>query len=50
MSTYVILSRISPDAFTDPKDFKKLANTVTETLKRECPGVKWKDSFDPGTL
>jgi len=45
MKTYVILSRISPDAFTDPKDFKKLANTVTETLKRECPGVKWKDSF-----
>jgi uncharacterized protein with GYD domain len=45
MSTYVILSRISPDAFTDPKDFKKLANTVTETLKRECPEVKWKDSF-----
>ena len=26
MATYVILSRFSPEAFQDPKDFKKLAD------------------------
>lgn len=45
MGTYVILSRLSPHAFEDPKDFRKLAATVSETIKRHCPGVKWKESF-----
>jgi len=45
MATYVILSRLSPEAFRDPKDFKKLANEVSSKIKSECPGVKWKDSF-----
>jgi uncharacterized protein with GYD domain len=45
MATYVILSRFSPEAFRDPKDFKKLANEVSSKIKSECPGVKWKDSF-----
>ena len=45
MATYVILSRISPLAFEDPKDFKKLAKTVGEKIKKECPGVNWKQSF-----
>ena len=45
MATYVILSRISPEAFRDPKDFKKLAETVSEQIKHECPGVTWKDSY-----
>src|SRR5438552_17257885 len=45
MATYVILSRISPQAFDDPKDFKALAKDVSEKIKRECPGVTWKESF-----
>jgi len=45
MATYVILSRISPSAFDDPKDFKALAKDVSEKIKRECPGVAWKDSY-----
>jgi uncharacterized protein with GYD domain len=45
MATYIILSRISPDALGDPKDFKKLAETVSEKIKKECPGVKWRESF-----
>jgi uncharacterized protein with GYD domain len=45
MATYVILSRISPEAFRDPKDFKKLAETVSSKIKKECPGVDWKDSY-----
>lgn len=45
MATYVVLSRFSPEAFRDPKDFKKLAEQVTARIKSECPGVKWKDSY-----
>lgn len=45
MASYIILSRISPDALGDPKNFKQLAQTVSEKIKNECPGVKWKESF-----
>ena len=45
MATYVILSRISPEAFRDPKDFKKLADAVSAKIKRDRPGVAWKDSY-----
>ena len=33
MATYFILSRVSPEAFRDPKDFKKLADNVLAKLK-----------------
>jgi len=45
MGLYVILSRLSPDAFDDPKHFKNLADTVSAKIKSECPGVTWKESF-----
>ncbi len=45
MTTYVILCRVSPEAFTDVKEFKQLAANVSEKIKSECPGVVWKDSF-----
>ena len=45
MTTYVILSRLSPEGFRDPKDFKKLADTVSAKIKSDCPGVQWKDSY-----
>ena len=45
MPTYVILSRFSPEAFGDPKEFKQLAAAVAEKIKTECPGVVWKESF-----
>ena len=45
MATYVILSRFSPEAFSDPKDFKRLATDVSRKIKSECPSVVWKDSF-----
>jgi uncharacterized protein with GYD domain len=45
MAIYVILSRVSPDALSDPKNFRKLAETVSEKIKVECPGVTWKESF-----
>lgn len=45
MATYVILSRFSPTAFEDPKDFKKLATTVSKKIKKECKDITWKNSF-----
>lgn len=45
MATFIILSCISPEAFRDPSDFKKLAAEVSAKIKSECPGVVWKDSF-----
>ena len=45
MSTYIILSQISHEAFADSKGFREIANTVSERIKSECPGVVWKDSY-----
>ena len=45
MATYIILSRFSPDAFKDPKDFKVLAKEVSAKIRSDCPGIKWKDSY-----
>ncbi|HEX3446048.1 MAG TPA: GYD domain-containing protein [Chthoniobacterales bacterium] len=45
MATFVILSRISPEAIKDPKDFKALAESVSKTIKQQCPGITWKESF-----
>ena len=45
MATYVILSKLSPDAFEDPREFKKLADNVASSIRKQCPGVTWKQSF-----
>ncbi len=45
MASYVILSRLTPGALKDPKEFKQLAAVVSEKIKQQCPGVEWKQSF-----
>ena len=45
MATYVILSRISPEAFRNPGDFKQLAVKVSVKIKSNCPSVVWKGSY-----
>jgi uncharacterized protein with GYD domain len=45
MAAYVILSRFSPEAFADPQAFKKLAATVSQHIKEQCPAVRWKESY-----
>ena len=45
MGTYVILSKLSPEAFEDPKEFRKLAAAVSSRIRKQCPGVTWKQSF-----
>ncbi len=45
MTTYIILSRFSPEAFDNPKHFLVLAEQVSKKIKQECPNIKWKDSY-----
>ncbi len=45
MATYVILSRFSPEAFEEPKEFRKLADAVSSKIRQECKTVSWKQSF-----
>jgi uncharacterized protein with GYD domain len=45
MATYIILSQISPEAFSDPYEFRAIANNVASKIKKECPGIAWKQSY-----
>ncbi|MFO8011557.1 MAG: GYD domain-containing protein [Dehalococcoidia bacterium] len=45
MGMYIILTSLSPQAFCDPGEMIQLAATVTGEIKRQCPGVRWKESF-----
>lgn len=45
MSTYIILTKIAPDAFKDPSEFPEIAKTVADKIKADCPQVTWKDSY-----
>ncbi len=45
MATYVILSKLAPDACSDPKEFEGLAKRVADKIKADCPNVTWKDSY-----
>jgi len=41
MPTYVLLTKLSPEATRDPKAYEELNKRVTEKVKTECPEVKW---------
>ena len=45
MATYVILSRISPQALEDPMEFRQFAEKVSAKIKSDCPGVVWRKSY-----
>jgi len=45
MAIYVILSRFAPEAFREPKEFRKLADAVSSRIHKECRGGAWKASF-----
>ena len=37
MTTYIILSRFSPQAFNDSRDFKALAEQASTKIREQCP-------------
>jgi uncharacterized protein with GYD domain len=45
MPTYVLLSRLSPEAFREPSQLKALAEKVSKEIKSQCPEAEWKSSF-----
>lgn len=45
MATYIILSQLDSDAYSDPKEFKQLAADVSQKIKQECPAVTWRYSY-----
>jgi uncharacterized protein with GYD domain len=45
MGTYIVLSRMTTGAFESHTEFKKSVMSTVEEISRECPGVKFKDSY-----
>lgn len=41
MDTYMMMTRLSPDALTKPETVEKLNREVEKRIRTECPGVKW---------
>lgn len=41
MATYIMLTRLSPEALTRPGTVAELNKQVEERIRQECPGIKW---------
>jgi uncharacterized protein with GYD domain len=41
MPTFIMLTRISPEAIKDPHSFEELNNQVEQQIKGQLPEVKW---------
>ena len=41
MSTYVMLTKLSPEALTRPETVKELNKQVEDRIRKEAPSVKW---------
>ena len=45
MLTFVMLTRLSPDALRSPETLEKLEKTAMEHVRAECPKVQWLHNF-----
>lgn len=41
MGTYIMLTRLSPEAVAKPQSLTELNKQVESRIKKECPDVKW---------
>ena len=41
MDTYIMMTRLSPEALSKPEAVEKLSDEVESRIKRDCPEVKW---------
>jgi uncharacterized protein with GYD domain len=41
MPTYVVLTRLTPEAVKTPGELKRLEKAVADHVRRDCPQVKW---------
>jgi uncharacterized protein with GYD domain len=44
MTTYVLLTRLAPEATKSPADLLRLEQAVAERIRKDCPQVKWLSS------
>lgn len=45
MSTFVMLTRVSPDAVPSPKVLETLERSVMKHVRSECPQVEWVHNY-----
>lgn len=45
MATFIMLTRLSPEAVSTPKFVDKLEKKVADRIHRNCPEVKWIGSY-----
>jgi uncharacterized protein with GYD domain len=45
MSTYIMLTRISPESLHQPKSLETLERHAMEQVRKDCPTVKWIASY-----
>lgn len=45
MPTFVMLTRLNPDAVRSPKALEALERDAMKRVRAECPGVEWVNSY-----
>lgn len=45
METFIMLTRLSPEAVSEPKFIEKVEKKVVDRIKKACPEVKWISSY-----
>ncbi|MBU6442976.1 MAG: GYD domain-containing protein [Alphaproteobacteria bacterium] len=45
MPTFIMLTRLSPEAVRTPRKLEQLERDVMEHIRKECVGVEWSSSF-----
>lgn len=45
MTTFVILTRVSPDVARSPQSLQDLERRAMEHIRADCPDVKWLNSY-----
>jgi uncharacterized protein with GYD domain len=45
MPTFVMLTRLNPDAVRSPSGLEQLERNAMKRVHEECPGVKWLSSY-----
>ena len=45
MPTFVMLTRLNPDAVRSPAGLEQLERNAMKRVREECPDVKWQSSF-----
>jgi uncharacterized protein with GYD domain len=45
MLTFIMLTRLAPEALSSPSNLEALEKKATEHIRKECPGVDWLHNY-----